>query len=68
MNVLFDGPPEVCIEGGLATATGTSGGMPFVLTMRLADALILSHRFAEAYGRLAAVAEVIPLRRHADTA
>ena len=67
MNVLFDGPPEVSIEGGLATATGTSGGMPLVLTMRLADALILSHRFAEAYGRLATVAEVIPFKAHAAT-
>ena len=67
MNVLFDGPPDVCIAGGLATATGTSGGSALVLTMRLQDALLLAHRFAEAYA-LVATADVIPLRRHADTA
>jgi hypothetical protein len=49
MNVLFDGPCEVKLDGDRATFSGTSAGKRLTMTVRLEDALITQHRFQTAY-------------------
>ncbi len=71
MNVFFDGPAEIRLDGDRVTLVGNSGGSQLMLTMRAADALITAHRFQTAYAARThgEVVEVdFAQRRHAETA
>jgi hypothetical protein len=71
MNVLFDGPAEVTLDGDRVTLTATSGGKTLMMTLRMEDALITQHRFQAAHAARSH-GEVVQVnfsqRRHAETA